>query len=96
MNTVTIDLGEYNYLRDFEKEIKKGNVYTVRRNGWKITEGFYKKDDFIESLTNSINEANEKIKTQDALIQDQLNKICELEKRKDCLFRRLFTYLSRS
>ena len=58
-NTVTLDLETYNFLRDFEKEIKAGN--TCRIYGWGNRIEFIGTDKALAQLTDKIKSLEKEI-----------------------------------
>lgn len=71
-NTATIDLVEYNELRDFKKAIKAGKKLVVNSNGLfgTLQEEFYTDSEIAKTYIEEIKKLQKLIKEKDKEIQD--------------------------
>ena len=79
-NTVTIDLVEYNELRDFKKAIKEGKKLVVTMNnvlGFSIEEEVYTDSEIAKTYIEEIKKLQKLIKKKDEEIEGMIGKYSE-------------------
>ena len=67
-NTVTIDLHEYNQLRDFRKGITEGQIVSISCYGRSVY--YLEKDEVIEELSSINSKLEEKLRNEGKAMQE--------------------------
>lgn len=66
-DTVTLSIEEYNRLRDFEREIKSGKVFTLESGFYSSSSRFYTESEIVKNIIGEGNDLRRRI--DDLLIQ---------------------------